>query len=98
MNLTLTGSQYEIDAATRTMVEKKLSRLERYYDRITSAHVVLTLHKIIHRAEATVRISGNELYADATASDMQSAIDLLAKKLDRQIVKHKEKTTKRRVS
>ncbi len=55
------------------------------------AHVVLTVEKLEQRAEATVHISGAEVFADANCDDMYAAIDKLTDKLDRQILKHKEK-------
>jgi putative sigma-54 modulation protein len=45
----------------------------------------------VQKAEATVHTSGAELFADATSADLYAAIDALIDKLDRQIVKHKEK-------
>ena len=59
-------------------------------------HVVLSVEKLDQRAEATAHVSGAELFADATSGDLYAAIDMLADKLDRQIVKHKEKTIARR--
>ena len=73
-------------------VTQKFVRLERHYDHITNVHVVLSVEKLIHKAEATVHTSGAELFADSTSEDLYAAIDALVDKLDRQIVKHKEKT------
>ena len=75
-------------------VTQKFVRLERHYDHITNVHVVLSVEKLIQKAEATVHTSGAELFADATSEDLYAAIDALVDKLDRQIVKHKEKTRK----
>lgn len=98
MQLNITGNHVEINEHLRSIVKRKLAKIERHHDRITSVHVVLSIDKITHRAEATVRALGNEIYADSTASDMQTAIDGLIGKLDRQIIKHKEKLTKHRSS
>jgi putative sigma-54 modulation protein len=52
---------------------------------------MLTVEKLRQKAEATVHVSGAELFAIAEHEDMYAAIDALADKLDRQIIKHKEK-------
>ena len=92
MQLSITGHHIDVTEALRDYVTKKFVRLERHYDHITNVHVVLSVEKLIQKAEATVHTSGAELFADATSEDLYAAIDALIDKLDRQIVKHKEKT------
>ena len=53
---------------------------------------VLTVEKFGHKAEATLMLRGNKIYADATETNMYASIDALADKLDRCVKKHKEKT------
>lgn len=91
MQMSLTGHHVDITDALRTYVETKLARIERHFDHVTDLHVILTVEKNRQTAEATVLLSGNKLFADATEDDMYAAIDALADKLDRQIIKHKEK-------
>jgi putative sigma-54 modulation protein len=75
----------------RDYVDTKLGRLERHFDNMTDIHCVLTVEKLLHKAEATVHMSGGTIHADATESDMYAAIDGLVDKLSRQVTKHKEK-------
>ena len=91
MQLTLTGHHVEITPALREYVAEKLNRIERHFDQVTNIHCILTVEKLRHKAEATVNLSGAQLYADSIENDMYAAIDTLADKLDRQIKKHKEK-------
>ena len=98
MDLNITGNHIDVSRRLRESIRTKFSKLERHYDHITRAHVILTVNKIHHRAEATIHAGGREIFADATASDMLSAIDSLIDKLDRQVIKHKEKTARHRVS
>lgn len=91
MQVNLTGHHVDITPALRTYVDNKLERLERHFDHVTNVHVILTVEKLRHKAEADIHLSGNHLYADDTKEDMYAAIDGLIDKLDRQIVKHKEK-------
>jgi putative sigma-54 modulation protein len=95
MQLSVSGHHIDVTDALRTYVTGKFDRLERHYDHITNVHVVLSVEKLIHKAEATVHTSGADIFADATSDDLYAAIDALIDKLDRQIVKHKEKVTQR---
>jgi len=93
MQLNLTGHHVDITPALRDYIDEKLERLERHFDHVNSVHCILTVEKLRHKAEARVAVSGGTLFAEAVEDDMYAAIDALADKLDRQIVKHKEKLT-----
>jgi putative sigma-54 modulation protein len=95
MQLSISGHHIDVTEALRTYVEEKIKKLERHYDHITNAHVILSVEKVKQRAEATIHISGAELFADADSEDLYAAIDRLTDKLDRQILRHKEKTQDR---
>ncbi len=91
MRIETHGQQIDVTPALRDYVETKLARLGRHYEQPFDVRTLLTLDKPDHRAEATVNIAGRTLHADANAIDMYAAIDLLADKLDRLLMKHKEK-------
>ena len=91
MRIETHGQQIEVTNALREYVESKLARLKRHFDQPLDVRTQLSLDKPDHKAEATVTISGRVLHADAAAMDMYAAIDLLADKLDRHLMKHKEK-------
>lgn len=91
MQIELTGHHIDITPALRNFVNDKFKRLERHFDHVINTHVVLTVEKLRHRAEASMLVSQNTIFADAIHEDMYAAIDQLIDKLDRQIVKHKEK-------
>lgn len=91
MQVNLTGHHIVITPALREYVNDKLTRIGRHFDHVTDIHCILTVEKLQHKAEATVNVSGRQLYADAVKSDMYAAIDRLTDKLDRQVKKHKEK-------
>lgn len=95
MRIETHGQQIEVTPALREYVESKLARLARHYDHPFDVRTQLSLDKPDHRAEATVNVAGRTLHADASAIDMYAAIDLLADKLDRLLVKHKEKAVDR---
>ena len=91
MQLSVTGHHVEVTPPLRSYVAKKLERIGRHFDQVIDVHCVLTVEKLRQKAEATLHVSGCDIHADATESDMYAAIDLLSDKLDRCIRKHKEK-------
>ena len=95
MQLSITGHHVEVTEPLRNYVDEKIRRLERHFDHVTNVHVILSVEKLQQKAEATVHISGGDIFADSIHEDMYAAIDGLASKLDRQILKHKEKMQQR---
>ena len=93
MQLNLTGHHVDLTEPMRDYVNSKMERLERHFDHVTDVHVVLSVEKTRHKAEATMIVSGGKLFADSVEADMYAAIDALVDKLDRQVKKHKEKLT-----
>ncbi len=91
MQLTVSGHHVEVTDPLRDYVENKLERLQRHFDQITNIQVTLIVEKLVQKAEATIHISGADIFAAAESDDMYAAIDALADKLDRQLIKHKEK-------
>jgi len=93
MNLNLTGHHLEITPALRDYVQSKLERITNHFDNVIDVKVTLTVEKLIQKAEATIHVPGSDLHAECSNGDMYSAIDLLADKLDRQVLKFKEKVS-----
>jgi len=91
MQINLTGHHIDLTDSMKAYVNEKMTKLERHFDQVTDTHVILTVDKQGHKAEATVHMSGNNVFADCISDDMYAAIDGLVDKLDRQVKKHKEK-------
>ena len=91
MQVNLSGHHVDITDSMRNYVNEKIARLDRHFDQALDIHIVLTVEKLRHKAEATLHVSGGNLYADDVQEDMYAAIDGLVDKLDRQGIKHKEK-------
>jgi len=91
MQLNITGHHVEVTAPLRDYVTSKLDKLTRHFDNITSTHVILTVDKLQQKAEANIHVGGANLFANSVDKDMYAAIDILTDKLDRQLLKHKEK-------
>ncbi|HET7569895.1 MAG TPA: ribosome-associated translation inhibitor RaiA [Gammaproteobacteria bacterium] len=93
MEMSLTGHHVDISPSLRSYVDNKVERLERHFDHATDIHVILSVEKLRHKAEARMNLPGDELFADAVEEDMYAAIDQLVDKLDRQVKTFKEKKT-----
>ena len=91
MQVNITGHHIELTAALRDYVEQKLTRLVRHDARIIQTHVTLSVEKERKTAACTLITAGAELHSDATLSDMYAAIDAMADKVDRQLLKQKDK-------
>lgn len=92
MRIEISGHQIDVTPALRDYVLSKLSKLERHADnKLLDGHVILSVDKLEQKAEGTINLAGRTVHADSIAEDMYAAIDLLADKLDRQVLKHKEK-------
>ncbi len=91
MNLNITGHHVEVTSAIHDYVKAKLDRVIRHFDNVTSVHVILSVEKLKQKAEVTLHVKGKDIFADSVDADLYAAIDALADKLDRQVVKYKEK-------
>lgn len=93
MQISITGHHIEVTEPLRSYVNKKMDRILRHYDQMIDVHYVLSVEKLRHIAEATLRVPGSDIHANAEAADMYAAIDALADKLDRLVKKRKELDT-----
>ena len=91
MQVNISGHQLEVTKPLREYTESKLNKLAGHFDKITNVQVILEVEKLKQKVEATLHIAGGEVVANAEHDDMYAAIDLLTDKLDRQLIKHKEK-------
>ncbi|MBX9916998.1 ribosome-associated translation inhibitor RaiA [Nitrosomonas sp. Is35] len=96
MNLKLTGNHVEITDAMRDYVTSKISKIKRHFDHVIDVSVILSVEKLKQKAEANVHIRGKDIFVETDSEDMYASIDSLVDKLDRQILKHKEKNLERR--
>lgn len=96
MQINLTGHHIDITDALRSYVENKFERLARHFDHVINAHIVLSVEKLVQKAEATLHLDGGNVFADSAHEDMYAAIDALIDKLDRQVLRYKEKKSSHR--
>ncbi|MDD2722080.1 MAG: ribosome-associated translation inhibitor RaiA [Gallionella sp.] len=96
MNIQLTGHHLEITPAIREYTTSKFSKIKRHFDNVMDVTVILSVEKLVQKAEATVHISGKNVFVECQDENLYAAIDALVDKLDRQVMKHKGKLSARR--
>ena len=87
----VSGHHLDVTPAIRSYVETKLERVNRHFDHVIDAHVILTADKVRRKAEVTLHVRGRDLHCESEENDLYAAIDLLADKLDRQVLRYKDK-------
>ena len=96
MNLNLTGHHVEITPPIRDYVSSKLKRVAHHFDHLIEVNMILSVEKLRHRIEANVHLRGKDVFCENADTDMYAAIDGLVDKLDRALMRHKEKSLERR--
>ena len=91
MNLNITGHHVEVTPALREYVTGKVDKVIRHFDHVTSVHVILSVEKLVQKAEITLHVKGKDIFADSSDNDLYASIDKLIDKLDRQVLKYKDK-------
>ncbi|NTS75889.1 ribosome hibernation promoting factor [Catenovulum sp. SM1970] len=91
MQINLTGRHVEVTESLKEYVDSKFAKLERHFDHINNVYVILSVEKLVQKAEATLHLNGGEIFATQEHENMYASIDGLIDKLDRQVIKHKEK-------
>ena len=97
MMYNIRGQRFQVTEALRDYAEKKLSRLEKYFDAPVASEITVTLSvtKGQHTVEVTIPLVGVMLRAEEKSADMYASIDLVVDKLERQIRKHKTKVNRK---
>ena len=96
MNIKILGHHVEITPAMRSHLEDKLKKISGHFDQVQNMTVTLSINNekekdLRNHAEITLHLKGKDLFAEAHNADMYHAMDLVVDKLDRQVIKHKEK-------
>jgi putative sigma-54 modulation protein len=96
MNLTISGHHLEVTPALRTYVAGKLDRITRHFDQVVDVKVLLSIENQTEKerrqkAECNIHVKGSDMFAESAHEDMYAAVDELMDKLDRQVVRHKDR-------
>lgn len=93
MNLNINGHHLEVTPAIRNYVIEKLDRVKRHFDHVIDASVTISVVKLVQRADVTLHVRGKDIHAESSHENLYAAIDALVDKLDRQVLRHKDKLT-----
>jgi putative sigma-54 modulation protein len=93
MNLTISGPHL----ALRNYVTSKLDKITRHFDQVVDVRVLLTIDNLKEkdlrqRAECNIHVKGKDLFAESAHADLYAALDDLVDKMDRQVLRHKDKS------
>ncbi|MHB0885335.1 MAG: ribosome hibernation-promoting factor, HPF/YfiA family [Bacillota bacterium] len=89
MQIALRGKNVQVTPALREYVEKKVGKIEKYFDNLASAQVTLGLEKDRRIVEVTIPVNGMILRGEEATGDMYSSIDLVVDKLEKQVEKYR---------
>jgi putative sigma-54 modulation protein len=95
MSFSITGRNFDVTPALREYTQEKIGRIEKYVDKITSVHVILTVEKYRHIAEVTIQTHGTLLKGVEETADMYSSVDKVLDKIEIQAKKLKERIKER---
>jgi len=97
MNLTISGHHLDVTPALRNYVTSKLDKITRHFDQVVDVRVLLTIDNLKEkdlrqRAECNIHVKGKDLFAESAHADLYAALDDLVDKMDRQVLRHKDKS------
>jgi putative sigma-54 modulation protein len=96
MNLNISGHHLDVSPALREYVVAKLDRVMRHFDQVVDVQVLLSVENLKEKdrrqkAEVTLHVKGRDIFVEQAHEDLYAAIDQLMDKLDRQVVRHKDR-------
>lgn len=91
MNLSVTGHHLAVTPAIRSYVEQKMERVLRHFDHVIDVNVILSVEKLRQKAEVNMHVRGKEIFCECVDEDLYAAIDSVVDKLDRQVIKYKDR-------
>lgn len=95
MKVTVVAKNIELTSALKEIVEKKIRKLEKYFEGDVSAKATLSVQKSRHTIEVTIPFNGVILRGEESTDDMYKSLDLVGDKLERQIRKQKTRLSRR---
>jgi len=97
MRIEVTSKSLELTDSMRDHIEKRLIKLKRYFDGVLDCHVILRVERFIYRFEITLHGQGFDFFSESSAEDLYAALDGAADKMERQVMKLKDKMRHKRV-
>ena len=94
MRISIYGKNLEVSEYLHDLIEKKVSKLERYFPQDTEVQVTLSVEKSRHIVEVTIPYDGVIIRGEEVTGDMYASIDNVLDKLEKQIIRHRTRLEK----
>lgn len=91
MRVSIAARHLDLTDALRSHVESRLDKVRHHFDRVIDVDVVLSVEKHRHIADVTVHANGIRMHGKETSGDMYTSVDTAIGKIDRQILKFKDR-------
>lgn len=92
MQINYTGHGVDVTDALKSLIEKKFERIAAHFSQpIIKAEVILSVEKLMNKAEINIHVAGKTISAHAETEDMYKSADQMIEKLEKQAIKFKQK-------
>ncbi|MEN2993850.1 MAG: ribosome-associated translation inhibitor RaiA [Thermodesulfovibrio sp.] len=91
MKITIRGKNIDVTEALRSYIEKRISKFERFLNEASEAIVTISTEKFTHKIDVLLKVEGHLIQAEGKTEDLYSAVDMVVEKLEKQVLKYKEK-------
>jgi putative sigma-54 modulation protein len=91
MKLNIKGRNIEVTDALRQYIEKRLSKFSKFLNDLSEAVVTISTEKFTHKIDVLLKVNGHLIQAEGKTEDLYSAVDQVVEKLEKQVIKYKEK-------
>lgn len=95
MVIQITGKNLEVSDSLKEMVNKKIRKLDRYFEPSTEVAVVMSTQRARHIVEITIPFDGVILRGEEATDDMYVSIERVIQKLEKQILHHRTRLERR---
>ncbi|NLG38139.1 MAG: ribosome-associated translation inhibitor RaiA [Clostridiales bacterium] len=95
MRTTISGKHLNITDAMRKMAQKKIGKLERYFEPETEAIIIMSMERDLRKAEITIPFNGIVLRGEEATEDMQKSVEMAVRKLEKQIHRYRTRLERR---
>ncbi len=96
MKITIRGKNIDVTEALRQYIEKRVSKFERFLNDPAEAIVTISTEKFTHKIDVLLKVNGHLIQAEGKTQDLYSAVDQVVEKLEKQVLKYKEKNSKQK--
>lgn len=95
MKITIRGKNIDVTEALRQYIEKRVSKFERFLNDASEAIVTISTEKFTHKIDVLLKVNGHLIQAEGKTEDLYSAVDQVVEKLEKQVLKYKEKVQRK---